>query len=1125
MATSTEFRSWVSDPATCTWVAASAGTGKTKVLTDRVLSLLLHGAAPEKILCLTFTRAAAGEMTNRLHACLSRWSTLEDALLRDEIAPLIGSVVTADVLAHARSLFARVLDAKGGMKIMTIHGFCQALLKRFPLEAELPPHFSVLDAQTTQALLHQAQREVLLRQNDPEQQKALKDLAEIFDEKSFAAILYQLLAKRHHFKLEPEGHISGLFEPLLQVSLSEEELDILNRFCHSTHFDEVSLKHAVRFLSEGEKSDKERAQGIASWLFTPEQRRERMQEYCSLFLTQRGEVRKRLVTARLSKMCPELLGILTQEAHRFIDLDQQLKKHRVGRISAASLSLGSAIVGRYEALKRYRGVLDYDDLIRSTGQLLSKPEIAPWVLYKLDGGLDHILVDEAQDTSAAQWRVISALAEEFFSGQGTRPETPRSIFVVGDVKQSIYSFQGADPQVFGQMRMHFSKLVKACQQPWQEVSLTTSYRSTAAVLQVIDQVFQSEIARNGVSMDGGEIKHVPHRQGQAGLVEVWPLIQPEPEETEKSWPMPVVKTEHRPNPAHVLANQLADSIQRWLQNGERLESKNRVLRPRDVMVLVQRRTAFVDALIKALKQRNVPVAGNDRLLLTTHLAIQDLMALGQFLLLPEDDLTLATVLKSPLIGLSEDLLFDLAYDRGDQSLWQQLQELRRDNSDFQRAYAYLCKLKSKVQQLTPYQLYAEILGAKKGKHAFISRLGFDAIDPLQEFLALALAYEQNNTACLQNFLSWLQEGTLEIKRDLDQGGQDEVRIMTVHGSKGLQAPIVILPDTVRVPKLRDVLLWHQTTKESQIPFWNPPREAVCNVTEPMKERARGRLLREYNRLLYVAMTRAEDRLYVCGWQMQRQPLECCWYTQIQQAVAEVGEEAESGWRVACEQTNDQPTVQDNSILLPATVELLPKWADQPIEAHSIEQLHQPSQMQESETERPIVSPLEPKVTSKKLRGEILHKLLQYIPDVEDAKRKSVCRHYLQQHFSEHESDIDPVIQTVLQILADKAFAAVFGPGSQAEVPIIGQTKSGMVSGQIDRLVITPEQVLIVDFKSDLKIPETETQISQKYLTQLRVYAECLAGMYPQHQIRCALLWTALPRLDVVPDQLLQLKAA
>ncbi len=549
--------------------------------------------------------------------------------------------------------------------------------------------------------------------------------------------------------------------------------------------------------------------------------------------------------------------------------------------------MAGAMIAAYEQRKSTRAMLDYEDLIMGMVKLLSREGVAPWVLYKLDGGLDHILIDEAQDTSAEQWQVVAAIAEEFFAGEGASQQR-RTIFAVGDEKQSIFSFQGADPREFARMRLHFDQRIRAAKQNLQTVPLNISFRSAQPVLEAVNAVFGVESARAGVVIGGAWPEHETSRDGQAGLVELWPPVAPAEGEEPAPWELPL---EPRPgdSPRQRLALYIAAFIADMIGRGEKLGSQNRAVTAGDFLVLVRRRNAFVDELIRALKARNVAVAGIDRLVLTEHIAVMDLMALGQFLLLPGDDLTLATVLKSPLLNFTEEALFDLAYGRGGQSLWSVLSARSGERPDFATAHRYLSDLLARVDFARPFDLYADLLSRGGGRMALQARLGFEALDPIDEFLALALAYEREHVPSLQGFLHWLANGAVEVKRELDEGARDKVRIMTVHGAKGLQAPIVILPDTTQLPKPQQNLLWLREGDEDGaegLLLWSPRKDLDEAVAAEARAEHRARQAEEYRRLLYVALTRAEDRLYVGGWQIGKSVPDDSWYGLIAAGLRE-----------------------------------------------------------------------------------------------------------------------------------------------------------------------------------------------------------------------------------------------
>ena len=722
----------------------------------------------------------------------------------------------------------------------------------------------------------------------------------------------------------------------------------------------------------------------------------------------------------------------------------------------------------YAGGNRGQGVLDYDDLISAALDLLRRPGIAPWVLFKLDGGLDHILIDEAQDTNPDQWQIVAALAEEFFAGEEAGHRL-RTIFAVGDAKQSIYSFQRADPRAFLAMREHFERRISAARQEWRVVPLEVSFRSTEPVLTAIDAVFRHEAARNGVALDGSEIRHIASRAGHAGVVELWPPAVGQPEEPPDPMALPVIR-QRTTQPRTRLANAIAATIADWLDKGELLEASGRPIRPGDVMVLVRRRNEFVGELLRALKQRDIPVAGADRLILTEQLAVQDLVALGRFLLLPEDDLTLATVLKGPLFGMDEEMLFDLAYDRGSEKLWQRLRVKAGKSPQLRRAVERLSDLLARADFVPPYELYAEILGAQGGRRMLLERLGLEAEDPVEEFLALALSYEREHVPSLQGFLRWLVAGDTEVKRDFGARQRDEVRILTVHGAKGLEAPVVFLPDTMQLPNLPDTLLW---TEREALPLWCPRADLAVPFYTSEKRALRERQLEEYRRLLYVALSRAQDRLYICGWQTRESPKEGAWHALCRTGLVEIATPfgfdttaliGADGWcgqglRLTSPQT--VPPVRDRLAATETAAEPLPDWVHQPPPAEP-DPPRPLAPSRPSGAEPPAVSPLAAQGRDRFKRGLLVHRLLQSLPELPIEEREVAARRFLA--LPAHGlmlDEQDKIQREILAVLDHPKFAALFGPGSQAEVPVVGLIGGYALSGQIDRLVVTEDRVLIV----------------------------------------------------------------
>lgn len=1153
-----------SDPDSSVWVGASAGTGKTKVLTDRVLRLMLAGTDPSRILCLTFTKAAAAEMANRIADRLSVWAVQDEDKLRANLHALTGREPSRGEVVAARRLFARVLDTAGGMKIQTIHAFCQSLLRRFPLEAGLAPNFEVMDDRTAEELLAEAKQSVLLAgrfEPGSPLANAVDLLTGSVSEDEFNDLLASLTAERGRLKrtLDAQGGLEPAIAALrdsLRVPDGETDLSVLSRACAAGIVDEMGLRRACATLATGTKTDVERGIGIQAWLDGDEPRRLRgWADYTSLYLTTEGEPRKSLMTKKPSEADPMALEILQREAARLVAVMEERRRVAVAAHTSALLVLGEALLGRYQRLKDARGVLDFDDLILAASSLLSGgagADACAWVLFKLDGGLDHVLIDEAQDTNPEQWAVVSAIAEEFFAGLGARDDRMRTLFVVGDDKQSIFSFQRADPAEFARMRRHFDAKVNAAQRTWRVVDLQTSFRSVGAVLSAVDKVFASGLARDGVAGPDVEVRHLAHRRGNAGRVEIWPLVSPQDAVDPDPWSLPL-KPEQADKPVARLARTMADQIARWLADGEMLVSRNRPLRPGDIMVLVRSRDQFVGHLVRALKDRDVPVAGVDRMVLTEQLAVMDLMALARFLVLPEDDLNLAILLKSPLVGLSEEQLFQVAHGRPGR-LWAALTEKAKEDAGLAAAWDYLRAILNDTDYRAPYELFAGVLSrpcpadpAGSGRRAILSRLGAEAQDPLEEFLTACLLFEREHVASLQGFLHWLEASEAEIKRELDTGGGDgpgQVRIMTVHGSKGLQAPIVFLPDTMREPDKSPKILWPEKPLAGEVPadpgpplpLYAPRRgmeDATAGARRAVANRRRDQ---EYRRLLYVALTRAEDRLIVCGWEQQRKGGPGSWYRLIEGALDGLARPepfdftglSPAGWAgtgLVLHEPQTVPVPEAPPALAEAVGGVdLPAWALEPAPRDpSPSKPLAPSQPDAPEPS--LRSPLGADDGLRFKRGNLIHTLLQVLPETESTRWAEVAAAWL----ARPAHNLTAVQQAeigaeALRVLNDPTFAPLFAPGSRAEVPLVGLVGGRALSGRIDRLCVTDDAVWIVDYKTNRPPPREVEKVPAIYLQQMAAYRAALSRIYPGKAVRCVLLWTDGPFMMELPGDLMDAHA-
>ena len=1116
-----------SDPRISSWVGASAGSGKTKVLTDRVLRLLLReDAAPGRILCLTFTKAAAAEMQTRLARRLGAWSALDDDALRAEVGKVIGEPATRAEIDTARRLFCRVLEQPGGMRILTIHSFCQSLLQSFPLEAQLSPGFAMLEEADSDALLAEA-REAALAGGaiSPDALGALSRLVSADALGSAIRVLH-----RHRNRVEPilagSPDAAAMLHGCLGLPDGEREEDVAAAFCAPPE----EVLAAARLLAEHKtRTSRELGARMLALLSLPPAERS-ADEWWGCLHTKEGTPRTALVKAD---------DCFARECDRLAELEARRTAHRLRAATGALLAAARPVLRDYADRKGRRGALDFDDLIARAQALLLDPGSA-WVLFKLDGGLDHILLDEAQDTNPAQWGIAEAIAAEFFAGRGTREEGARTFFAVGDAKQSIFGFQGADARGFLTRQDAFGTMIRAGGGFFDPVDLNVSFRSCTPILALVDRVFEDGSARGGVVQDGDRLEHSTDRAGHAGLVEIWPPLERPAKDEATPWVVP-----ETPVTAGDAEAQLADALAariRHMLDHERLPARgDRPVGPGDVMVLVRRRTSFVELLVGALKGRGVPVGGVDRLRLVDAIAVADVMALLDALLLPEDDLALAAALKSPLIGLSEEELFALCHGR-DGRLWHALRERRDDDGAVGAAARTVAALMDRADYVTPHALMSEILGEGGGRARLLARLGMEAAEALDELLSAAIRYEARNPPSLQGFLHWLRAGGATVKREAEGAG-DAVRVMTAHGSKGLQAPVVIIPDIGR-GGARDTLMWGAADAAGStptIPLWAPRKEFQARAWRDARAAAEAASNEEENRLLYVALTRAEDRLIVCGIAPAKASPHPPWHQQVKEGFfrghdrgeagfaqvafdpaafgyAGSGRFGEEGWQVSAPQS---VAPRPEAVAIRAEGEGLPRWATERAPAEASEDPVAPSRTEGEEGPAAAPHGAADPGGRRFRRGLLIHALLQFLPDHPAAAREGIARRHLARPgHGLSAAEVEATWEEVRGVLEHPALGDAFAPGSLAEAPLAGTVGGRAVAGQVDRLSLGPDRVVVVDYKTNRPPPARPEDVSPAYLRQMAAYRAVLRAGWPGRQVDCALVWTWSGHVMPLPDALL-----
>jgi ATP-dependent helicase/nuclease subunit A len=1141
------------DPGRSVFVTANAGSGKTTTLVDRVARLLLRKAPPGEILCVTYTKAAAAEMQARLFEKLGRWAVMDDAELSGDLVRLDGrdpaGLKPAD-LREARRLFARALETPGGLKIQTIHAFCEKLLRRFPIEAGVSPAFKVLENEAAVALSHAAREDLAraaLADPDGRLGAAYAHFAVELDWKAFHALLAMIEAERGKLVAyvervdsgaAPGPHILVGADP--DVSPAAVERDFLD------WIDGAEWLRVAEAMQTGSTND----QKLAACMRAAAPPGCSVAGMADVFLKKDGDPRTTMGTKSAP---PAAVAWLAELQLKYLAIRDVLRAARVADDTVKALTLARAHAAFYESAKLRQGALDFSDLVVRTVDLLTKRSTAAWVLFKLDGGIEHVLIDEAQDTAPDQWAIFKALTEEFFSGEGAErrgdgPRIPRTVFAVGDEKQSIYSFQGARPERLRQEAQAYEALVRGAGRAFEAVPLDTSFRSTEEVLAFVDAAFVGPgRTRALVGVSGDIPTHHPARVDQHGAIDLWPLFHDPAAPDREAWNAPVDKEDARSGRKQ-LAQALARDIRKQVEAGTAVHDHKtdqgvRPARWGDFLILVRRRDALFEEIIRALKAEAVPVAGADRLKLSSHIVFDDLIAVARFVLYPDDDLSLAEVLRSPFCDVSDfgdpHSLYPLADKeaRAGRSLWRELQHRAGEQPAWRRARDFV-QAALDARDRDPFAFFSSLLNrvddtGLSGRARILARLGREAEEAIDETLAQVLAAEGRGGVDLETCVSLLEAADVEVKREME-GARNEVRVMTVHGAKGLEAPIVILPDTTSRAKPQGPTLMPAAGEDgAEGEGWLMcPGSAKddCPASKAAREARVARTDAESLRLLYVALTRARDRLTVMGRALKR---------------PEEGFEAGSWWSVIAETfqrlDEDDPLnirdigegvlrfgVDPERLLAgtigrarPATV---PDWARSAPTADTAARFASPSKMEEM-TRIPAPSPLATTAgpgapLGRFRRGDLIHRLLERLPDIAPGDRGAAARRLLSRERDLDEGQRAEMIAAAFAVLDDARFAPVFGPGSRPEVALTGAVANVPVSGRMDRLVVTPDRVLVIDYKTHRPAPDRIEDADPAYVLQMAVYASVLARLYPDRTVEAALVWTDGPRLMAAPQAMM-----
>ncbi len=1091
-------------PDASTWLAANAGSGKTRVLTDRVARLLLSGVEPQHILCLTYTKAAASEMQNRLFKRLGAWAMLENGKLREAMAELgIEGTLDEAQLRKARTLFALAIETPGGLKIQTIHSFCASLLRRFPLEAGVSPQFTEIEDRAADLL----RADIVDEMAEGEQAPLIEAIASFYTAEDFNQLTKRIVGMQEGFQTP--------FARADLLKLLGQDADLTEEKLAARVFLGGEAELIDRILPDLLAKGGNDAKAGALLRDIPTFDLSALPALEGVFLF--GEKTKAPFAAKLDSFPTKpTQAVIAQHLPHLHDFMLRVEAARDARLALSAAEratalhhFASAFLDRYARAKQLRGWLDFDDLILRARALLMDKHVAAWVLYRIDGGIDHILVDEAQDTSSRQWDVIERLTDEFHSGAGARQNVARTLFVVGDKKQSIYSFQGADPLEFDRRSLAFEEKFKAAGEPFLHQSLDYSFRSSSAILRLVDTVFDPT---RHPDFDK-RTQHIAFKEALPGRVDLWPVVEKAGKDEDQPWtdPLDRLSAQHH---TVVLARRIAEKIKRLTDGTHFIPTDGktpgsivrRPIRAGDFLILVQRRSPLFSEIIRACKALKLPIAGADRLKVGAELAVKDMAALLSFLATPDDDLSLATALKSPLFGWNEQALFDLAHRRTERHLWQ---ALRARQGDFPETVTVLQDLRGQVDFLRPYDLIERILTRHRGREKLLARLGPEAEDGINAMLTQALSYERNDVPSLTGFIEWMQTDDLEIKRQIDSAS-NQIRVMTVHGSKGLEAPIVILPDTGR----RDITIKDEIIRKDGVPLWKPAAGDMPQTLRETTDAMKAAQFAERLRLLYVAMTRAEKWLIVAAaGDLSKDGT--AWYQIVEDAMDHVNAVevdgdgtkrfTEGNWD-ALETQEAQGTIRETPLLEPVFTTLPPIFTHE-------KAVWSPSDLGGTKA---IGGDLGEDVETAKAFGTLVHQLLEILPGLAEPAFSATAEHLTR---GAAPDDAARAIADARRVIGTPDLAPVFAPGTLTEVPVSAELGGTRLHGVIDRLIVAEDHVLLVDYKTNRVVPETPQDCPIGILRQMGAYALMLAQIFPDHRIDCAILWTADASLMILPHEL------
>ena len=1040
------------------WVEANAGTGKTKILIDRVLCLLLNNIHPNKILCLTFTKAAAAEMKMRLLDKLSSWSIMPEQDLIIEIKAL---GFNNKYINRAKHLLSIVMQTNNQMNIQTMHSFCHDLLLKFPIESGISPYFNIIDESDKEQLLEQAWNEIIGNNYNDNDKNIIKPsilyLAALNSELELKQIIKNIINQKNKINLE-QDFLNKIANILHLTPNQLNYQDYVRHICKPNAFIINNLQLIITlFKASNKKTLINYAQITENWLnHSINQRITNLQEYLSIYITKQGKLRK------LERFIEN--DHITIEQNRIAIIYNKLLAIQIYESTSHLFIVAQKIMQQYTKIKNKICSIDFDDQILHVNNLLN--DLTPaWILSKLDNQFEHILVDEAQDLNPQQWKIIDFFVTEYFS----YPEKQATLFIVGDRKQSIYSFRGSSQYEFDKRFYIYKKLAQQYKFSFKKISMNVSFRSQNNILQLVDKVFTDARAKQGVLNTKDSLKHYSYTNDNNGEITIMPLCYHDYTQHNDYLDE---SAEYKIDNQELTAKNIAQHINNILQNDQ--------IEPKDILVLVRNRSSIVDYLCKYLKNFSIPTCSIDNSNINKESVIQDIIVVIKTILLPEDDFSITCLLKGPFIGFNEDQIFDLAFKRGNKTIWQQIQKNKSDHLIYQQAYNFITTI-IKQKHCNPYKFICYLLETMSGYDKLIYYFGEHIIDSINELLNLALYYEQNFCISLEGFVHWLNnnETSRSNARDLSRNA---VQIMTVHGTKGLQAKIVFLADANRNNSIHNQdkkLILHNDV------FFYLTNSTLINSIPEINYQQQENNRQENNRLLYVALTRAAQSLYIYGW--NEKITANSWYDLINNNITNTN--------------NTLPIITNNSnkITCKKTQAIdMPQWLHEAPSINNNNQYYYKNYTTIANT----ISLLNNKLLIKQQIGLLTHRLFELCYHVNSIDK---IANDLQKEFLLLSPEIiNNTVQKVKNIMLNEKFSFIFQHKIKKEVSLAAIINNKIVNYRIDHLVFHNNFIYIVDFKTSDNISDNKWQ---DYIQQMSNYWHIINKIHNDKTILCFIMFT------------------